>query len=188
MAETPFVGAAYRRAGKRRAHWPIYIQLPLIYFDVHISGLLGTHRVGHMKTFLGRSIAFHHAARGLLHPLRPVRVSSGGSVVPCFILSVPFDVSSRPSIETLFLAVLPGQIPSLRMLIHSRIPSNWGLGFGPLAGANRRWDHRMHHIRDMSEGPGHELQPAARCGDRVHGNLAGRGGLSGARDRRRRQG
>ena len=140
-------------------HWPVYIQLPLIYL-MYTYLDYWTHRVGHMKTFWPIH-RFHHAARDF-YILTSVRVHPA-DLSSLFILSVPL-MFVAPSVETLFL--LFAWQSFLRMLIHSRIPSNWGwVG---------RWlvqspmDHRMHHIRDMSEGQGmnYSLLP---LWDRLHG-------------------
>ena len=140
-------------------HWPILIQLPVIYL-IYTYLDYWTHRVGHMKTFWPIH-RFHHAARDF-YILTSVRVHPA-DLSSLFILTVPL-MFLAPSVETLFL--LFAWQSFLRMLIHSRIPSNWGwVG---------RWlvqspmDHRMHHIRDMSEGQGmnYSLLP---LWDRLHG-------------------
>lgn len=139
-------------------HWPVYIQLPVIYL-IYTYLDYWTHRVGHMKTFWPIH-RFHHAAQDF-YILTSVRVHPA-DLSSVFILTVPL-MFLAPSIETLFL--LFAWQSFLRMLIHSRIPSNWGwIG---------RWlvqspmDHRMHHIRDMSQGQGmnYSLLP---LWDRLH--------------------
>jgi|GEM_PF-899330 len=139
-------------------HWPIYVQLPVIYL-IYTYLDYWTHRVGHMKTFWPIH-RFHHAAEDF-YILTSVRVHPA-DLSSLFILSVPL-MFLAPSVQTLFL--LFAWQSFLRMLIHSRIPSNWGwVG---------RWlmqspmDHRMHHIRDMSEGQGmnYSLLP---LWDRLH--------------------
>lgn len=139
-------------------HWPIYVQFPVIYL-IYTYLDYWTHRVGHMKTFWPIH-RFHHAAQDF-YILTSVRVHPA-DLSSVFILTVPL-MFLAPSIETLFL--LFAWQSFLRMLIHSRIPSNWGwIG---------RWvvqspmDHRMHHIRDMSQGQGmnYSLLP---LWDRLH--------------------
>jgi sterol desaturase/sphingolipid hydroxylase (fatty acid hydroxylase superfamily) len=138
--------------------WPVWIQLPVVYL-IYTYLDFWTHRVGHMKTFWPIH-RFHHAAKDF-YILTAVRVHPA-DLSSLFILAVPL-MFIAPSAETLFLLFAVQSF--VRLSIHSRIQSNWGwigrwLVQSPL-------DHRMHHIRDMSNGQGenYSLMP---LWDRLH--------------------
>lgn len=139
--------------------WPLWAQLPVLYL-VYTYLDYWAHRVGHGRIFWPIH-RFHHAATDFCI-VTATRVHSA-DLAGVFIIGVPtaFMGPSGDALLALFV-----WITFLRAIIHSRIPSNWGwvgrwLVQSPL-------DHRMHHILDMSDGPGlnYSLLP---LWDRLHG-------------------